>query len=189
MGFSGFIQRYYGSRRGLARHLLAQVSWSLGAYRQFSRVPQSVKRLVFVCSGNICRSAYAERVAQVEGWPSASFGLHAPDGDRANERMQAIGRASGIDLDSHCTTSIGSYSYRRGDYLLAMEPAQCRELSRRFAGVPIGLLGVWADSPRAYLHDPYSASDEYMGLCATLIASAVRRIGRSGALSESRADG
>lgn len=173
------IQQRFGSRRGLIRYLQAQVFWRLGGYRRFSRVPEPVMRLVFVCTGNVCRSAYAERMARRQGLTSASFGLATDDGLPANKRMQHVGQEFGVDLGEHRTTSAESYRYRPGDFLLAMEPAQCEALVRRFGDVPIALLGLWANNPRAYLHDPYSACDAYMHFCARLIESAVCRLNAS----------
>ena len=53
-------------------------------------------RLVFVCSGNICRSPFAAEYARALGLPSASFGLHADDGAAANPQALAAARRRGI---------------------------------------------------------------------------------------------
>jgi len=56
------VRPRFGTYRGLVRLLLAQVENRTGGYRRFKQIRwESVKRVVFVCHGNICRSPYAER--------------------------------------------------------------------------------------------------------------------------------
>ena len=71
-----WIARRYGSRRGFALTLWHQAKNLLGMYRSYRQVHwESVGRLVFVCKGNICRSAYTEAVAKSLGVAAISCGL------------------------------------------------------------------------------------------------------------------
>jgi protein-tyrosine phosphatase len=70
------IQDNHGTHRGWIRLLLAQgafVGGRLAPWTQI-RIPV-VRRVVFVCLGNINRSAFADVLAQKLGARTASFGL------------------------------------------------------------------------------------------------------------------
>jgi len=64
------------------------------------------REMLFVCTGNICRSPMAEylfrhRTASVEGWTTRSAGVFAPDGQPASiPAVQALAER-GIDLSPH----------------------------------------------------------------------------------------
>src|SRR4051812_1003209 len=70
------INRRYGTYRGLIRLLLAQAESKAGTLGSLTHPALNrTRRFVFVCSGNICRSCFADTVARSLGLPSASFGL------------------------------------------------------------------------------------------------------------------
>lgn len=174
------IRSRYGTTRGLARLLLS--------YPQLLWLPRgpaidvaAVRRLVFVCQGNICRSAYADQVAQGLGLESASFGLSAASGGPAHPPAVAAAALAGIDLAGHRTTRAEDYQPRPGDLLLAMEVRQLGRLARdpRLAGMPRTLLGLWAAPPRPHLHDPYQLDPAYMQTCLRVIHRAVERLSSS----------
>ena len=75
------IRHKHGRLKGFLRHIGYQVVYLIGGMRHFTRIDWSqVRRLVFVCKGNICRSAYAAARSQTLGYPATSFGL-AADGE------------------------------------------------------------------------------------------------------------
>ena len=58
---SDWICRNYGRKQGLLRSLYHSLMDRTGQYTRLGIVDWGrVERLVFVCQGNICRSAYAE---------------------------------------------------------------------------------------------------------------------------------
>jgi protein-tyrosine phosphatase len=96
-------------------------------------------RLVFVCSGNICRSPLAEALARhhLERAGLASrvtlesfgtHGLHAGDG--ADPRTVATARRFGIDLDRHRARRIDAGQLRGADLALAMDSGHVEHLQR-----------------------------------------------------------
>jgi len=91
----------------------------------FSRV----SRLVFVCSGNICRSPFGAFYAREKGLEVDSCGLHTRGGDPADPRAVAFAERLGIDMMPHRTKNISDYEPRDGDLLLVMEPGQYEELT------------------------------------------------------------
>lgn len=164
----------FGSRRGLARFLLHQVSLCLRRGRPPGAGLESVTRLVFVCRGNICRSAVAEAVARTLDFPACSFGTRTHLGKAANAGMAAAAALLGYDLSGHRTTPLEHYTPAPGDLVLVFEPGHLDELR---SGVgqewEIELLGKWARPRRAYIHDPFEGTVQYYERVARLIQSAV----------------
>lgn len=166
----------YGRRAGWLRHHLAATLNRLGAFEPLTRIRwHDVRRLVFVCQGNICRSAYAEARAKALGLRAASFGLGAHEGDRANPTALARAAARGVDLLPHRASSLSPAL--PGDLLVAMEPAQVARLAKRTTA-PLTLLGLWAAPARPHLEDPYGLSEAYFDTCFEVIDAAIVRIAR-----------
>ena len=165
-----FIGDRFGSGRGLARLALSHAARAAGRYRPFEQVDWTrVERLVFVCTGNICRSPYAERRAAAAGIPAISIALRGETGRAADPSARAAARAAGIDLDNHRSTEADKAELRPGDLLVAMEPWQARRLRELFPKHQTTLLGLWTRPSRPHLHDPYTLSDAYFRTCFRLI--------------------
>ena len=97
----------YGSRTGFIRTYWHRIQYLLGRYRNYSNIDwASVDRLVFVCKGNICRSAFAEAVAKSLGMDAVSCGLQTVISAPANEDAVKTAREMGYALDEHRTTPI-----------------------------------------------------------------------------------
>ena len=72
-----FINDNYGSKRGFLNGYKYKLLFSLGFYRSYQKIDfNAVNRLVFICSGNICRSAFGEYMAKAKGLNAVSYGLH-----------------------------------------------------------------------------------------------------------------
>jgi protein-tyrosine phosphatase len=172
-----FIRDRYGSARGLGRMLLARAGRMLGAYRPFETVRwDEVERLVFVCSGNICRSPYAEARAKFAGFPAVSVALRGESGRPAERAARLAAAEAGLDLGSHVSQALAEAHPRPGDLLIAMEPWQARQLRRDIPHLQVTLLGLWSKPKRPHLHDPYTLSDAYFRTCFRLIDSGVESI-------------
>lgn len=166
----------HGTHRGWVRLMLADASYATGALDAWSRLnPPQVRRVVFVCLGNINRSAFAEAVGRREGLNTISIGLSTSTGVPAFESAVRIAPSFGIDLESHRATDITDYEYQDGDLLAAMEIRHVRQLLSR--GIPehaVILLGRWARPMRIHIHDPHTLSDAYFHTCFAILQSAVR---------------
>lgn len=169
------IDSNYGTTRGLIRTLLGQLEFVLGRLDGHTHPAAArVDRLVFVCLGNINRSAFAEQVARTLGANTCSIGLSTTTGGPAFHKAIETAPQFGLDLSKHRATDISDFSFRPTDLLLAMEIRHARQLMA--AGIPaqsIALLGHWAAPHRIHLHDPHTLSDAYFRTCFTLIHSAV----------------
>lgn len=172
------IRSRFGTWRGLVRLALSypQLAFGLSASRMPD--PAQVRRLVFVCQGNVCRSAFAEAVARKAGLRTASFGLSTTTGRRAHEPAVAAARALGHDLSGHRALDLADYRPEPGDLLLAMEVRQLHRLAANPAlrSLPRLLLGRWARPVLPHLHDPYGLDDRYMATCLRRIEGAVERL-------------
>ena len=165
----------YGSFRGWVRSLLGQMEYVTGRLNpHIQPAVSNVNRLVFVCLGNINRSAFAAEVARGRRANVHSIGLSTTTGAPAFHTAVSTAARLGYDLLAHTATDRSDYTYQVGDLLLIME---VRHIGRLIAaGIPaqaIALLGCWASPIRIHLHDPHTLSDEYFRTCFNLIHSAV----------------
>lgn len=168
----------FGTHRGLVRMLLGEAEYLTGRVNRFLQPDlTATQRLVFVCLGNINRSAFAEGIATANGLRTASIGLSTSTGNPAFHMAIDTARHFGIDLQAHRATDFTDYEYQPGDLLLAMEIRHAHRLT--VLGIPhdaIGLLGHWATPHRIHIHDPHTLSDAYFRTCFSLIHSAVREL-------------
>lgn len=170
------IDSRFGTVRGLARLALSYPQHWL----RLGQLPPAdlgeVRRLVFVCRGNISRSAYAEAAARRRGMAAASCGVSALQGREADPAAALVAGQSGLDLSAHRATEAGRFDAQPGDLLLAMEVRQLEALSRvpHLATMPRLLLGSFAGAP--HLHDPYGLSLPYYSACFRRIDAALDRL-------------
>lgn len=170
------LTRNFGTLRGLIRLMLAHAEVALGRDGSVPPDPAAVRRLVFVCHGNICRSALAEAVAQREGLRTASFGLSTSSGKPAHPPAVEAALAMGFNLSAHRTTRVEDFVAESGDVLLAMETRHLRKLAAipTLAATPRLLLGQIIGVP--HLHDPYHLDPDYMPVALERTARAVKAL-------------
>ena len=172
------IRSRFGTLRGLVRLALSYPQYGLGLSAVHAVDPARVRRLVFLCQGNICRSAFADIVARRAGLNVASYGLSTDDGRPAHGPAIEAARALGYDLSLHQARDISGYEPMDGDLILAMEVRQLHRLAGdpRLARVPRTLLGLWTQPAMPHLHDPYGLDDRYMAQCLRRIEGAVKKL-------------
>ena len=113
------IAERYGGKRALLTFVLAQARmYATGLARPLLPDLKSVKRLVFVCQGNICRSPFAEKLALAQGIPAISFGLAATSGTAANPTALEVAQIRGVSLETHQSLNIMEYAPLPGDLVL-----------------------------------------------------------------------
>lgn len=187
-----WIDHRFGTWRGLLRLLLAYIELATGRLRTFRlRHPEQVQRMVYVCLGNICRSAYGDNVAREFGLEVASLGLSTATGAASPAEAVDAARRQGVDLDGHRALDWGDFNVRPGDLFLVMEVRQAHELRRRLGSrsdVQVCLLGMWCSPLVPHLHDPFSLSAQYFDTCFTRVRQATVRLDRvlSGAAMTAR---
>lgn len=92
------------------------------------------KRLVFVCTGNTCRSVMAEYLLKkyleqydpylVERYEIISRGIAAPEGAQPASQTIALLREEGIDLVNHTAKNIDRHTILSADLIFTMEDKQ-----------------------------------------------------------------
>lgn len=167
----------YGSKRGLLNYFRFHHWWANLDWAKKPADDTRFSRLVFVCQGNICRSALASAVADRLGVANVSFGLNTTEGSEAAVGMIEVAATMGYDLIEHRSSHIKSYEPAEGDLICLMEPghrelalAACPELP------PATLLGLWGSPPRSYIHDPLCCNPTFYATCAEIIEGAVKRL-------------
>lgn len=176
-----YINNNYGRKTGFLKFLASSLCYYAGGYKPLSNVDWSVvKRLVFVCHGNICRSAYAHAYAAHLGLLAESAGICAESQRKADATAITMASYRSIDLTSHKTTHIKDFVRKEGDLFLCMEPLQAKLLLRMIdvsdINQQVTLLGLWADEKRPFLQDPFELSHQYWQKCLNIIDSALTRI-------------
>jgi protein-tyrosine phosphatase len=171
-----WIDRRFGTWRGLLRALLAYAELASGRLRAFRlRHPERVRRVVYVCLGNICRSAYGDRLAREFDIEVASLGLSTSTGAASPAEAVDAARRQGVDLHGHRAVDWGDFKVRPGDLFLVMEVRQAHELRRRLGprtDVEVCLLGMWCSPPMPHLHDPFTLSAGYFDTCFARVRQA-----------------
>jgi protein-tyrosine-phosphatase len=170
----------FGGRRALVRHLFSRLLAAVGAYRRYLDLDWSrIRRVVFVCRGNICRSPYAELSLRARGIRAASAGLDATPGSRSPESAVRNAAALGVSLGEHTARAWETMAIEGGDLIAVFEPEHAAEVSPRIQGrdgVQVTLVGIWARPPYPYIHDPYALPDAYFRACYSRIDSALEEI-------------
>jgi protein-tyrosine phosphatase len=183
------IERRFGRNLGLLRHVCHSALGRAGRYRAWERVdPRSVERVVFLCDGNICRSAYAAARATRVGLVTDSYGLRAQDGARPTHTALITANARGVDLSPHRAKNISRWDQRDGDLIVAMEPAQALAVAAqaRRAGAQLTLAGIWTTDYRPFIQDPFGLAAEYFDTCFSLLDDAVSALSAELARARSR---
>lgn len=126
----------------------------------------TIRRILFVCLGNICRSPLVETVARkhladtrldIEVASCGTGGWHA--GEQADPRMRAAAAKAGYELEAHRARQLHATDFERYDLLLAMDSNNLRDMRRVSDGAAhdrLALFLEWAGTmPLRDFPDPY----------------------------------
>jgi protein-tyrosine-phosphatase len=121
-------------------------------------------KVLFVCSGNTCRSPLAEviarRMANEAGRSDiivSSAGTQAWDGSPASDGSLLVGIERGLDLSAHRSRRLTIEIIRESDVILVMAPSHLAQVKEMDATANAHLLGgfVAGDEPGATVQDPF----------------------------------
>jgi protein-tyrosine phosphatase len=132
--------------------------------------PETPFRVLFVCTGNTCRSPLAEVALRRALGESAgrvevsSAGVAALDGAPASGLSRAVARRNGLDLESHQSRRLGADVLAGQDLVLLMDPADRARVAALAGDTGAGIFAL-ADFGRAKptgeaIPDPFGGSPE-----------------------------
>jgi protein-tyrosine-phosphatase len=139
----------------------------------------SAERVVFLCYGNIMRSAFASAYYSSRSHGQAlSAGFHQRDSRPADPRAVAAARTWGLDLSSHRSRTIDRELMSRADLVLVMDHANLAALAARYPDAleKTYLLGSLDAEPDVEIADPFEAEDAATEKACGRIASAIDRL-------------
>jgi protein-tyrosine-phosphatase len=137
---------------------------------------RQIENVLFVCTGNICRSPFAEglfnRMMAQRGLKDVaadSAGLLALPGNSATHLAEKVASEHGVDLAAHTAKSVSEELVARSDLILVMEKSQEDALIGAFptAAGKVLLLRHFArhGSRRRAIADPYGLQYEAYRFC------------------------
>jgi protein-tyrosine-phosphatase len=136
-------------------------------------------RLLFVCTGNICRSPMAEGLMKILLPPASghhiiirSAGTHAADGLPAESGAVRAAREHGADIGGHRSRALDGSLIASANLILVMERQQARfiQSTAPVASEALRLLGEFAGSEGTpEIPDPYGGSFAVYRRCAQMI--------------------
>ncbi|MGA8277101.1 MAG: low molecular weight protein-tyrosine-phosphatase [Rhodanobacteraceae bacterium] len=123
--------------------------------------------MLFICTGNICRSPTVEAVARVE-FARAGLDIEVASagtedyhvGQPADRRAIAMAEAAGYPMSAHRARQVCGADFDRFDQLLAMDRANLRALERSHAGAKSKLVTLFLEHAGI---DPIELPDPYYG--------------------------
>ena len=125
-------------------------------------------KVLFVCTGNICRSPTAEGVfdklvndaglaGEVHVESAGTNAYH--EGEPPDRRSQAAARQRGIDLSQQRARQVNEADLQTFDYILAMDEGHLNDLARMVSTPPgtrlSRFLDFAPDRPEQDVPDPY----------------------------------
>jgi len=101
--------------------------------------------ILFICTGNTCRSPLAEAIAR-RRWGDrrefASAGLQAVSGQPASEGSALVAAELGADLATHSSQPLDPVLLRRADWVIGMTRSHVAIFRARYGGTYTGRLGL-----------------------------------------------
>ena len=145
-------------------------------------LPAGVRRVTFVCKGNLCRSPFAAALLEraCPGLTVSSYGLDATADHPAEPMARSLGRSYGIDLDAHRTRRLGADSVGASDLLLVMEAWHARAIARRWPAARdrVRVLGDFLPAPPYGIEDPWGQPEPVWRRSYRRIDAAIERLAR-----------
>jgi protein-tyrosine-phosphatase len=142
-------------------------------------------RILFVCTGNLCRSPMAEGIlkkmlaeAGIQNIQVFSAGTIASGDYPVTRLTQQVASERGIDLSQHRSQYLSVQLVEKADLILVMERIHRKEIGEWFPNSrdKVYLLRSFGDGESGDIEDPIGGNQEVFELCYQLIESEINRI-------------
>ena len=137
-----------------------------------------MKTVLFVCTGNICRSPMAEGIlekmvsaSKVKDITVLSAGTHPSDGISPTKEAMQVMKKFGIDISNHRAVHIGRDLIRKADLILALEKKQKEDILELepTAKGKVFLINEFAGNGELDIEDPIGQGLKEYEKCAGII--------------------
>lgn len=147
-------------------------------------------QILFVCSGNTCRSPMAEawlrniiqngECGKDSNITVSSAGLFAEDGEVASQGAIRAMKRRGIDISSHRARVVSEELLNEADLILCMSAGHCEALEYSVGKekklMTLRGLAYGDEGPHASIVDPFLGDDEVYEVACVEICEAINTI-------------
>lgn len=163
---------------------------------ELDRSKEEPLRILFVCSGNTCRSPMAEaiarRIVKERGSVTVEFrsaGTSTVPGLPASEGASRAAKRHALALDGHSSTPLSADLVQWADLILTMSPSHLMRVMDLGGAGKSALLGAFAqgvdEAGEPIVPDPYGGDDETYestySILEGMVTGVLDRLGREGA--------
>lgn len=118
--------------------------------------------ILFICTGNTCRSPLAEAIAKqmiaeraLSSFSASSAGVSAWDGAPASDGSLLVGMENGLDLNKHRSRMLSPEIVANSDYIFAMATQHLQQVEAIGGQGRTWLLKEFAEGAKEAVSDPF----------------------------------
>jgi protein-tyrosine-phosphatase len=148
----------------------------MGKKSRLKRERRETKKVLFICTANVCRSPMAERIFAQELAKSDhdqkiqthSAGLSAMDGDKASQNSIDACHELGLDITDHRSAGLTRTTLEEASVIFCMTESHRALINMYFElpqGYPIFLMREFLETGPKELPDPYGQDIEVYREC------------------------